>query len=123
MLLSIRPEVVVVEDYPFKASGNAITKQAEIGGILREAIAAVGVPIIEINVQTWKSVMHRSPKGTKAKDSAYLDATFACIEVNVATPDIADAAMILVTCDKAMDEAQTGAGMVKLRAALQGVMA
>jgi Holliday junction resolvasome RuvABC endonuclease subunit len=116
----VGPDVVVVEGYSYGSTGNAVTKQAEIGGVIRAACGSLRVPVVEMPIQTWKAQMHRSPKGTKAKDAAYLDATFDCLGIHCDTVDIADAAMILATVDIAMaGEHEAGTGLANVKSAIE----
>lgn len=54
ILTSRNIKLAVVEKYAFAARGNAMTKLAEVGGVVYMTLAKRGVAICEIASQTWK---------------------------------------------------------------------
>ncbi len=49
-------ELAIIERYAFAAKGNAMTKLAEVGGVVRVVLALNSVKIYEMSSQTWKLI-------------------------------------------------------------------
>jgi hypothetical protein len=88
-----------IEDYAFSPRGaQAANTQAEIGGVVRACFAARGVPIIEIPIQTWKTVTGiRLPKGTAKEKRAYQNAVVEKYGIECDTVDEIDCYLMLIT--------------------------
>lgn len=110
-----RPDVAVVEGYSMASRGNALTKMAELGGVVRAACGMFGVPVVEVPPPTWKSVTFRAKKATKAERKAYLAKTYELLGIQVFTTDIADAALMLYAVDVAGDPTRKSPGIVSIR--------
>jgi len=98
-------DFLAIENYTFKQpKSSAVTVQAEVGGIIRGCFGAEGVPIIEINCQTWKAVTGiRLPKGTKADNSNYIYAVAKKYDFICQTTDECDTYLMWQTLKKISD--------------------
>jgi len=68
-------DLLIIEGYALGATNsNAITVQAEIGGLIRGIFTARKVPIIEVPIPTWKHVTKtKLKKGNAMANSDYLN--------------------------------------------------
>lgn len=110
-----QPDIVLVENYSFASRGNAVTHQAEIGGIIRARIGALRLPWIEVAIPTWKAVTFRGEKQTKAQRQDYIDQAYSVLGIYAHNCDIADAALMLHTVDCAMAWDRKLPGLTALR--------
>lgn len=102
---------VAVEGYAFASRGQAVTVQAEVGGIIRAVCRAHGCTVREIPPLVWKSkilgkIGFRLKKGTKAEVKEYLDWARVCTGRTFNTSHEADAFMMaeLVRKETALSE-------------------
>jgi Holliday junction resolvasome RuvABC endonuclease subunit len=114
-----QPGIVLIENYSFASRGNAVTHQAEIGGIIRAQVGRLHLPWVEVAIPTWKSITFRAKKDTKAQRNDYLSQAFNVLGVHVHNCDIADAALMLHTVDVAMSWDRKSPGLTALRASVQ----
>ena len=113
-------DFLCVEDYSFGSHGNAVTTQAEVGGIIRGCFAAEGVPIIEMPIQTWKAVTGvRLKKGTKKDNKIYTETIIKSYGVNFDTTDECDAYLMYITL-KTISSGMTDKGF-EIRKQLQTI--
>ena len=89
-------DLCIIEEYTFhNAQSRSVTIQAEVGGIIRACFAAYGVPILEVNTQTWKAITKmRLPKTSVYDKSQYLNHVKAQFGLSFKTTDEADAYMM-----------------------------
>jgi len=91
--------VCVVEGYAFAAKGQAVTVQAEVGGIIRAVARLTGMHVIEIAPQQWKAeimgaVGCQLKKRTKAEIAEYLKWVHLSTSATFITTHEADAYMM-----------------------------
>lgn len=67
-------DLLIIEGYSYNSKNSrSVTSQAEIGGIIRSCFAAYSTPIIEIQIQSWKSATGiRLKKNKKVEKENYL---------------------------------------------------
>lgn len=88
-------DFALVEDYPYGAEASVAASAIEAGGVVRAALAELGLPVIVIAIPTWKSLtIGHKPKGTVPEKAAYLDAVEQLYGVRPAGTDEADAFLI-----------------------------
>jgi hypothetical protein len=88
-------DLCLIEDYDPGAKGTQARVQGEVGGIIRACFQARGVPVIEVPIQSWKSVTGISlKKGTTMADSDYLNAVANKYKIRLQTTHEADAYLI-----------------------------
>jgi Holliday junction resolvasome RuvABC endonuclease subunit len=89
-------DLCIIEEYTFhNAQSRSVTIQAEVGGIIRACFAAYGVPILEVNTQTWKAITKmRLPKTSGYDKSQYLNKVREQFGLSFKTTDEADAYMM-----------------------------
>jgi len=106
-------DLCIIEEYTFhNAQSRSVTIQAEVGGIIRACFAAYGVPIIEVNTQTWKSMTGiRLPKTSVYDKSQYLNRVSEQFGKRFNTTDEADAYMMYwAVCECSRGHFKKGAG-------------
>jgi hypothetical protein len=88
-------DLLLIENYSFGSKSNAVTVQAEVGGIIRACFAARGILIVEMPIQTWKAIAGiRLPKVSVKDKSDYKNAVMNKFDFTFDTTDEADAFMI-----------------------------
>ena len=116
-------DVLIIEDYAFSRASQSVSKNAEVGGIIRGAFSYHKKPVIEVSISTWKSICNfRMKKDTAKAKKAYCDEAFKRFGERFESTDAADAYMIYYTCKqvlsgKAKDTEATARLWVKLKAA------
>jgi len=121
-----RVDVALVEGYAFGAVGNALTLQAEVGGIVR-AVLARHWPVIEVPVGTWRALtINRfgivAGKGAKAREQKYLAEVERWFGFRAESTHEAEARLICAAAESALNEtAKLTEGGKKLRDALLAV--
>lgn len=66
-------DLLIIEGYSFGSRSQAVTGQAEIGGIIRGLFSAFNIPLLEIQIPTWKSVTGiKLKKNLKGEKENYL---------------------------------------------------
>lgn len=97
-------DLLIIEGYAFSSRSQSVTSQAELGGIIRGIFSAFNIPVIEIQIPTWKSATYiKLKKKLKSEKQNYLNTfnTFSSfykkqigkenIVFNPSTPDEVDA--------------------------------
>lgn len=92
-------DLLIIEGYALGATNsNAITVQAELGGLIRGLFRARKVPIIEVPIPTWQHVTKtKLKKGNAMANSDYLNDVVRKFGIRFATTDEADAFMLYET--------------------------
>ena len=116
-------DVLLIEDYAFSRASQSVSKNGEVGGIIKGNFAYYGKTIIEISISTWKSICNfRMKKDTAKTKAAYIDAVYNKFGIHFDSTDSADAYMLYYSCKqilegKAKDTEATARLWVKLKAA------
>jgi len=113
-------DLLIIEGYALGATNsNAITVQAEIGGLIRGLFTARKVPIIEVPIPTWKHVTKTNlKKGNALATSDYLNEVVRKFGIRLKTTDEADAFMLYETvrlCGVRTWKSGTGPANIKAR--------
>lgn len=113
-------DLLVIEGYALGATNsNAITVQAEIGGLIRGIFTARKVPIIEVPIPTWKHVTKTTlKKGNAMATSEYLNEGVRKFGIRFKTTDELDAFLIYETvrlCGVRTWKSGTGPANIKAR--------
>lgn len=65
-------KLLVIEDYAFGKASQSVSKNAEVGGIIRGVFSMKGIPILEMPISVWKSISNiRLKKETSAQKRVY----------------------------------------------------
>jgi len=112
-----RPEVGIVEDYPYGMDGNVLAAAVEAGGIVRAALAELGAKFVAIPPSTWKSAMNfRMKKDTADQRKEYCRrASEMQGTVCFDSTDAADAYLMWATIVKIIVRERTGATADRIR--------
>ena len=115
-----RPEVGIVEDYPYGMDGNVLAATCEAGGIVRAALAELGTKFVAIPNSTWKSVMgFRMKKDTAEQRRDYCRrASEMQGSILFDSTDAADAYLMWATVDMILAREVTSETANRIRAAL-----
>lgn len=113
-------DLLIVEGYSLGATNsNAVTVQAEVGGLIRGLFTARKVPIIEVPIPTWKHVTKTTlKKGNAMATSDYLNEVIRKFGIKFKTTDEADAYMLYETvrlCGIRTWKSGTGPANIKAR--------
>ena len=84
-------DLAAIEGYSFGSRGDALTKLAELGGIVRYRLHEALVPVVEISPGTWRKEV--LGKGNLAKDQVRL-AAFKKYGLEIADHNALEAALI-----------------------------
>ncbi len=119
------PRVLVVEQYAFAATGNAVIKMAEIGTLVRLTAWEKDVPVIEMVSSLWKSITFRGRKGVnKALDADYIYQAEQLTGIRAANVDEADALLMAFAAGTILgDLTRRTDGMMKFRVAAARALA
>lgn len=91
-------DLLIIEEYPYGAHSQAVTKMAELGGVIRSCFAAHDIPILEVNISTWKSFIGIKLKKVSVQDKvAYQEACHDKFGFTFDTTDECDAFFLLWT--------------------------
>lgn len=95
-------DFLCIEDYAFsQQASRSVTIQAEVGGVIRSAFSTSQIPIIEMPIQTWKTVSGiRLPKSSAKDKREYKNAVIEKYGVELDTLDETDAYLMLITLSK-----------------------
>jgi hypothetical protein len=93
---AIGMDLALVEGYPYGMQTGRSASAIEAGAVVREALTAVGVPIIVVEIPTWKSLTigMRYRKGTASQNRDYLSAVRQKYGAQFESTDAADAFLI-----------------------------
>lgn len=92
---SMRYDALVIEDYAFSKASQSVSKNAEVGGIIRGAFSMLKKPVFEMPISTWKSITGVRLKKVSAKEKRlYIETVSALADRNFGTTDACDAWMI-----------------------------
>ena len=119
-----RPEVGIVEDYPYGMDGNVLAAAIEAGGVVRAALAELGTKFVAIPPSTWKSAMNfRMKKDTVDQRRDYcLRASKIQGSVVFDSTDAADAYMMWKTIEKILMREVKGKTAERLRDQLLAII-
>lgn len=116
-------DLCIVEDYAFEGGKNnfrAGTIQAEVGGVARAMFSARKVPVIEIDISTWKAVTGvRINKGNSTYKSDYQNAVMKLYGKRFDSVDIIDAFLFYQTVKKCGIGPAIGDGPVRIKRQLE----
>ena len=85
-------DFLTIEDYSFSSQSRSVTVAAEIGGIIRACFASYNVPVLEMPIQTWKSITGIKLKKASVTDKReYINAVIEKFGMELDTTDECDA--------------------------------
>ena len=97
-------DALVIEDYAFSRASQSVSKNGEVGGIIRGCFAYYGKPVVEVGISTWKSVCNfRMKKDTVKAKKAYIDEAYNRYGIRFDSPDACDAYMLYYACKKILN--------------------
>ena len=100
-------DALVIEDYAFSRASQSVSKNGEVGGIIRGAFSSRGKPIVEVGISTWKSIVGIRLKKTTANEKAkYIETVADKYGLKLQSTDACDAYLLYVAC-KAILEKKT----------------
>lgn len=85
-------DFLTIEDYSFSSQSRSVTVQGEIGGIIRACFSSYNVPVLEMPIQTWKSITGIKLKKVSVTDKReYRNAVIEKFGMDCDTTDECDA--------------------------------
>lgn len=97
-------DALVIEDYAFSRASQSVSKNAEVGGIIRGWFAYYKKPVVEVGISTWKSICGiKIKKDTKKAQKAYIDEAFSSYGIHFDSTDAVDAYLIYYACKQILD--------------------
>lgn len=100
-VLSLAPgaQMALVEGYPFQLPGSRVAYAIEAGGVVREALATLGVPIVVMPIPVWKASfiglhLPKKKSGSASNTEQYLREVERHFGKSFKSTDEADAFMI-----------------------------
>ncbi len=98
-------DALVIEDYAFGKASQSVSKNAEVGGIIRGTFAIDGKPIIEMPISTWKNITGVRLKKASAKDKRfYIETVSTLADRNFDSTDACDAWLIYWSSKRILEE-------------------
>jgi len=97
-------DALVIEDYAFSRASQSVSKNAEVGGIIRGWFAYYKKPVVEVGISTWKSICGiKLKKDTAKAKKAYIDEAFRRYGIHFDSTDAVDAYLIFYACKQILD--------------------
>ena len=91
-------DLLIIEEYPYGMHSQSVTRVAELGGVIRSCFSAYGIPILEVNISTWKQMTGIKLKKVSVQDkAAYQEACYNKFGFTFDTIDECDAFFFLWT--------------------------
>lgn len=115
-------DILIIEDYAFSRASQSVSKNGEVGGIIRGCFAYYEKPVVEVGISTWKSICDfRMKKDTAKAKKAYIDEAYNRYGIRFDSPDACDAYMLYYACKQilaghAKDTEATARLWVRLKA-------
>lgn len=98
-------DALVIEDYAFSRASQSVSKNGEVGGIIRGAFSSRGKPVVEVGISTWKSIVGIRLKKTTANEKArYIETVADKYGLKLRSTDACDAYLLYVACKAILDK-------------------
>lgn len=112
-------DVAFVEGYPYGLPAGQAAYAIEAGGVAREVCAELGLPLVVVEIATWKALtIGNLPKSSKAQRELYLDTVETKYGRQFDTVDQADAYLIYRAALRLWEEGGGGATGDRIRAGI-----